>query len=72
MTKIHTRAKRKRGVPSHRSYSKISLMPKKIGEKTFKTEESANNWAKENGFKEGSFNLVKVKKNKKFAVRKKE
>jgi hypothetical protein len=68
--KMHTREKRRRGLPSHRAYSWTHSFAKTRGEKTFKSEESANKWAEENKIKD--FELVKVKKNKKFAVRKKE
>jgi hypothetical protein len=70
MVKIHTRAKRNLGLSTHRAYSKtISASHKKKGPKTFKTEEAANKYAEENGIK--SFELKKVKKNKKFQIVKK-
>lgn len=72
MGKIHTREKRKRGLSTHRSYKKTqSIVKRKTGEKTFSTETSAKKWAEKEGLKQDSFKLVKVKKGKRFAVRKK-
>ena len=67
---MHTREKRRRGLPSHRAHTWNPSLEKNNGERTFKSEETANKWAETNNIKE--FDLVKVKKNKKFAVRKKE
>ena len=47
MKKVHTRAKRKAKLSTHRG--KIPTGKKKKGPKTFKTEERANEWAKETG-----------------------
>ena len=67
MKKVHTRAKRKAGVSSHKN--KIPTGKKKKGPKTFKTEAAANVWAKENKIEK--FSLKKVKKDKKFQIVKK-
>jgi len=67
MVKIHTRAKKKLGLSTHGTYGKtISAKYKKKGPKTFKTEEAAKKYASEKGIK--SFELKKVKKNKKFQI----
>ena len=64
MKKIHTKAKRKAGVASHKS--KIPTGRNKTGQKTFNTEAAANNGAKENKIER--FSLKKVKKGKKFQI----
>jgi len=64
MKKIHTKAKRKAGLSTHRG--KIPTGRKKKGPKTFKTEATANEWAKENKIEK--FSLKKVKKGKKFQI----
>jgi len=67
MKKTHTRAKRKARLSTHRG--KIPSLNKKKGAKTFKTEERANEWAKDNKIEK--FSLKKVKKDKKFQIVKK-
>ena len=65
--KNHTRAKRKTGLGTHKPHrARLRNMPRKVGPKTFKTEESANKYAEEKGIKK--FELKKVKKNKKFQI----
>ena len=64
MKKIHTRAKRRAGISTHKS--KIPSGKKKKRPKTFKTEAAANEWAKKNKIEK--FSLKKVKKDKKFQI----
>ena len=67
MKKIHTRAKKKLAVGTHKPHrAKIFDWPRSKGPKTFKTEESAKNFAEKNEIK--NFELKKVKKNKKFQI----
>jgi hypothetical protein len=67
MKKIHTRAKKKLRLGTHTQHkARLFGWGKKKGAKTFKTEESANNYAKENNITK--FELKKVKKNKKFQI----
>ncbi len=65
MVKIHTRAKRRLGISTHKRGNVPSLHKKK-GPKTFATEERVNEYAKEQGIKK--FELKSVKKGKKFQV----
>ena len=64
MRKVHTRAKRKAGLSTHRGT--IPSARRKKRPKTFETEERANEWAKENKIEK--FSLKKVKKGKKFQI----
>ncbi len=66
MAKVHTRAKKKFGLSTHKSYKLKTSSFKKNGPRTFNTEEAANKYANENGIK--SFTLKKVKKNKRFQI----
>ncbi|MCD4759992.1 hypothetical protein K8R33_03820 [archaeon] len=65
MAKVHTRAKRRLKVGTHRGSGKING-PKKKGAKTFKTEKDAQKYASENGIV--SYELKSVKKEKKFQI----
>ncbi|MAF35630.1 hypothetical protein CL622_00750 [archaeon] len=67
--KMHTRAKRKLGVASHRSHQR-NTQPnlKPHGLKTFKTKESASAWAKKQGLATEKYTIIKAKHGKKFAV----
>ena len=69
MTKVHTRAKRRMNLPTHKSARK-SIGVKKKRAKTFKTESDAQKYASENNIK--SYDLKSVKKGKKFQIVKKE
>jgi hypothetical protein len=65
--KIHTRAKKKHGLGTHLPHrAKLKNIPRKVGPKTFKTEESAKKYAEENKIK--NYELKKVKKDKKFQI----
>ena len=65
--KIHTREKRKTCLGTHKPHrARIKNIVRKVGPKTFKTEETANKYAEEKGIK--NFELKKVKKNKKFQI----
>ena len=64
MGKISTRIKRKLGLSSHRPFPTRPLVRDRP--KTFLTEESANNWAKKNNLEK--FDLIKVKKGKRYQV----
>ncbi len=68
MKKIHTRAKRKFCLTtSLRHYFYFHPKINKVrGARTFKSEESANKWAKENGI--ADYTLKKIKCNKKFQI----
>ncbi len=69
MKKIHTRAKRKFGLSTHLSHYKF-FHPgiKKHRPKTFKTEEAANSWALQHGFRSKQYHLKSVKHNEKFQI----
>ena len=62
MTKIHTRVKRRLGL-SHNLRHK--LRPKKVGAKTFKTEESAKRYAEAKGIKNYTLSNLKLSEGKK-------
>ena len=67
MKKIHTRAKKKLRLGTHTQHkARLFGWTKKKGPKTFKSEESANIYAKENNITK--FELKSVKKNKKFQI----
>lgn len=68
MVKIHTRLKRKMSGHSTHSGRKSKDRGSENGPKTFKTEGSAHEWAKNQGMKEGSYKLEPAKKNKKFKI----
>ena len=64
---MHTRAKKKLRLATHKSYSsKHQNNNKKTRPKTFKTKETADKYAKDKGIL--SYKLKKVKKNKKFQI----
>ena len=65
MVKIHTRAKRRLGISTHKR-GIIPSLHKKKGPKTFATEERANEYAKEQGIKQ--YELKSVKKGKRFQI----
>ena len=65
--KIHTRAKRKLKLSTR--YQHLAFLKSKFRKnrpKTFKTQESANKYAKEKGIEK--YKLVKAKKDKKFKI----
>lgn len=67
MKKIHSRAKKKIGLGTHVKHkARLLKKPRKSRPKTFKTEKAANEYAKSLGIK--SYELKKVKKDKKFQV----
>ncbi|MBW2984274.1 hypothetical protein KY361_04115 [Candidatus Woesearchaeota archaeon] len=68
MKKVHTRVKRRLNLPRGKSGYKILHPKKRIRPKTFKTEESAHNWAARHGLKQEEYSLKKVKRNKKFQI----
>ena len=63
--KIHTRLKRKLGVSAHRHLGSLKIKPKKKRPKTFKTEESANEYAKKQGIKSYTLRNLRFPGNKK-------
>jgi len=65
MVKMHTRAKRRLGIGTHKRGNKPSVHKRK-GPKTFPTEERAKEYAKENGI--SKFELKSVKKGKRFQI----
>lgn len=70
-TKVHTKLKRKLSLSSHFKHKFFLKGVNKTNRpKTFKTEEAANAYAKENGIK--SYSLKKVKKDLKFQIVQKE
>jgi len=64
--KVHTRAKKKLGLATHKSYKLNRSKIKKPGPKTFPNEDSANKYASTKGIK--NFDLKRVKKNKRFQI----
>jgi len=72
MKKIHTRTKRRRGISST-SHKHTILMKggvKKLGEKSFITEAKAKEHMKAQKLSEKEHKVVKVKKGKKFGIKK--
>ena len=75
MKKIHTRIKRRLGLPTHQNWYNFfhPTLVKRKRLKTFKTEEAANAWALNHGFKPEQYYLKSVKDNKRiqfYSVRK--
>lgn len=69
MKKIHTQIKRKWGLTtSKKHYSFFHKVESKPRQKTFKTEEAANEYAEKLGLTQGGYKLSKVKHNKKFKI----
>lgn len=69
MKKIHTGVKRKFGLSrSLRHYRFFHPGIRKHRPKTFKTEESAHQWASKHGLKKEQYYLKSAKKGKKFQV----
>ena len=66
MKKIHSRIKRKYRLSTHVGQHHFFHPNKRKRPKTFKTEESAHNWAKEHGI--SNYSLKKVKRDKKFQI----
>ena len=67
--KVHTKLKRKYGVTSsfrHNGFHKGTTVDKRKGDKTFKTEDTANAHAQKLGITE--FTLEPAKKGKKFKI----
>ena len=69
MKKLHTRQKRKFDLASTKSGKEL-IKKRKKRPKTFKTEAAAHKWAEAQGHKKGKYELIKVKKGKKFQVKK--
>ena len=68
MPRIHTRVKRKLNITTCRRGTGRNT-GRKPGPKTFTTKESATKYATETRkLKEGSFNIVPAKRNKKFKI----
>ena len=66
---MHTRVKRKLGLTTSLSHGKTNRgLVKKHGPRTFKTEESAHNWAADNKLDKGKYDLVPAKKWTKFKI----
>ena len=69
MVKIHGNRKRKLGLSRRaKHYSYFHPIERKNRPKTFSTQETADSWAASNGIKPGQYNLIKVKKGKRFQV----
>ena len=68
MSKIHTRAKRKWCLATHKSWYSYFHPKKRIRPKTFKTEESAHAWAQSQNLKPREYWLKPVKRNGKLQV----
>jgi len=69
--KIHTRNKRMMAVATTFSHKRfLSSIPKKKGARTFSTKKQAEEYAKENNIKEGSYTIVPAKKDKRFKIEK--
>jgi hypothetical protein len=67
MPKMHTRKKRLMGLSSgkkHRFY--FQTVKKKTGDRTFRTSEQADAYAKESGVK--SYDVIPAKKDKRFKI----
>ncbi|MCK5282582.1 MAG: hypothetical protein KAK00_04185 [Nanoarchaeota archaeon] len=68
MPRIHTRIKRKLGITSSRK-GRFRNVEGKNSAKTFSTEDKAKEYAlKTSKLAEGSFNITKAKKNKRFKI----
>jgi len=68
MKKIHSRIKRKFKLSTHVGQHHFFHPSKRKRAKTFKTEQSAHNWAKEHGISKEKYSLKRVKKDKKFQI----
>lgn len=71
--KVHTRLKRKYGLTSSQRWTNFFRGGKvlKKRDRTFKTLEGAKKWASEKlNLKEGTYNIVPAKLNKKFKIQK--
>lgn len=69
MKKVHTRVKRHLGLSTHLDhYEFFHPKAKQHRPKTFKTEEAAKAWAKDQGLSQEKYSLKKVKRNKKFQI----
>jgi len=70
MGKIHTRTKRKRGISSsHKHTATLKGLPRKKGAKTFSTEKAALEWMKKQKLSEKDHKIEKVKKGKRFGIK---
>ena len=67
MTKIHTRAKKKLGLGTHKPHkARIFNWSRKVRPKTFVSEDAAKNYALNNNIKK--YELKSVKKGKRFEI----
>ncbi|MFH1848892.1 MAG: hypothetical protein ABH879_01770 [archaeon] len=67
--KIHTRIKRMHYLSTHlRHHTFFHKGTTKVGAKTFKTQESADAWAKVHGLGPEDYHLKSVKRNKRFQI----
>jgi len=69
MAKLHTRQKRKLYLATSKSRKHLNKK-RKPRPKTFKTEAAAHKWAETHKLKKDKYTLIKVKKGKKFQVKK--
>ncbi len=71
MAKIHTRTKRKQDLCStHRHIASLRGLPRKKRPKTFSTENAALDWMKQQKLSEKDYRIEKVKKEKRFGIKK--
>jgi len=69
MNKIHTKVKRKFGLPTHiRQYRFFHPTDADHRPKSFASEELAKKWAGDQGLKAGEYSLKRVKRDKRFEV----
>ena len=69
MKKLHTRQKRKLDLTSSKTGKELNKKRKKRP-KSFRTENAAHAWAEKHKLRKDKYTLIKVKKGKKFQVRK--
>ena len=68
MKKVHTRKKRQYDISPHLNGAQFFTAVKRVRPKTFRTEEAAKTYAKENKLEESAYSLKKVKNNKRFQI----
>jgi hypothetical protein len=69
MKKVHSRRKKRLGLNTKRSHYYFFHGNTKVkGERTFKTVEVAQAWAKENGLTVDQYTIVPTKHNRKFKI----
>ncbi|MBW2993428.1 hypothetical protein KY317_02545 [Candidatus Woesearchaeota archaeon] len=69
MKKLHTRQKRKLDLTSSKT-GKDLIKKRKKRPTSFRTETAAHAWAEKRKYKKDTYKLIKVKKGKKFQVKK--